>query len=484
MRADTIRFVRNFIVLASLAVACFAQNISIVKGPADYQVYQRGTDNKVDIPLELSVTGADGKDIFMSLKRGVVPVPGFIAHNLGKAEGGKLTTVIKGVPAGGPYRFELRTGRVGAAIAARSNVLVGDIWLLAGQSNMEGVGDLIDLEKPSERVNSFNQSDEWVAAKEPLHELPSAVDRVHWRKNAAGELVRLEGAELEKFRANRKKGAGLGLPFAIEYEKRTGIPVGLFPCAHGGTSMDQWSPDLKDKAGDSLYGATIRRAALVGKIKGILWYQGESDANPKAAPLFQDKFEKMVAAFRRDLGQPELPFHYVQIGRHVNATNVQQWNQVQELQRVSEGRLGDSVMFAAIDSDLDDGIHVSTPDLKRIGRAMAAVSAGKAKKGPHVDKITVEEQVIRVKYTEVNGKLVSAGRIGGFTTLSAQGDVLPLIYKVYIDPQDPTSVLLQYQGKLPDGVTLSYGNGKDPYANLRDELGLGAPVFGPLPLSK
>jgi sialate O-acetylesterase len=472
---------RSLSLFLLIAVSAFCQAISIVKGPVDYQVYQRGTDGKADIPLELSVSDGDGKDIFLSLKRGVVPVPGFIANNLGKVENGKLVTTVKGVPTGGPYRFELRTSRMGSAAAARSNILVGDIWLLAGQSNMEGVGDLIDVEKPSDKVNSFNQSDEWVAAKEPLHELPSATDRVHWRKNAAGELERLTGEALEKFRAGRKKGAGLGLPFAIEYEKRTGVPVGLFPCAHGGTSMDQWSPELKDKVGDSLYGATIRRAALVGKIKGILWYQGESDANPKASAVFQDKFEKLVAAFRADLGQPDLAFHYLQIGRHVNATNIAPWNQVQELQRLSESRLGNSVMFSTVDSDLDDGIHVSTVDHKRLGRAMAAVAAGKAKKGPHLDSITVEGQIVRVKFNDVNGKLVSAGRVSGFTAHTAQGDTLPLIYKTTLDGN---SVLLHIQGKIPDGLLIGYGQGKDPYANLRDELGLGAAVFGPLPIAK
>ncbi len=470
--------------IALFATLAFSQSISFVKGPVDYQVYQRGTDGKADIPLELSVSSGDGKDIFLSLKRGLVPVAGFIAANLGKVENGKLITTVKGVPTGGPYRFELKTSRMGAVIAARSNILVGDIWLLAGQSNMEGVGDLIDLEKPSDKVNSFNLSDEWVDAKEPLHELPSAADRVHWRKNAAGVVERLAGAELESFRTKRKKGAGLGLPFAIEYEKRTGVPVGLFPCAHGGTSMAQWSPELKDKAGDSLYGATIRRAFLLGKIKGILWYQGESDANPVAGPIFQEKFEQMVAAFRKDLDQPDLPFHYVQIGRHVNSTNIQAWNLVQEAQRLAEGRLGNAVMFSAIDSDLDDGIHVSTPDLKRLGRAMAAVAAGKANKGPHFDSVSMDGQTVRVKFSEVNGKLTSAGRISGFTAHTAQGDILPLFYKASIDPKDASTVVLHFQGKLPEGVQLMYGHGKDPYANLRDELGLGAPVFGPLPIAK
>lgn len=476
------RFISLFCVITALASA---QTISIVKGPVDDQVYQRGADGKADIALEMNVSGADGKNIYLSVKRGIVPVAGFIAHDLGKVENGKLSANVKGVPTGGPYRFEWRTSRLGAAVAARSDILVGDIWLLAGQSNMEGLGDLVDLEKPSDKVNSFNQLDEWVNAKEPLHELPGATDRVHWRKNAAGELERSTGEALEKFRAERKKGAGMGLAFAIEYEKRTGVPVGLLPCAHGGTSMNQWSPELKSKMGDSLYGATIRRAALVGgKVKGILWYQGESDANPAAVAVFADKFAKMVAAFREDLGQPDLLFYSVQIGRHVNGTNAKEWNMVQEAQRVSESAIPNSVVFSAVDADLDDGIHVSTQDHKRLGRAMAGVAAGKLKKGPHLQEIVVEDQAIRVRFSEVNGRLGSAGRVAGFAALSAEGSEIPLLYKAAVDPRDGNSVLLYFQGKLPEGLQLSYGNGKNPYANLRDEAGLGALVFGPLPVVK
>lgn len=462
-----------------------AQTITMLRGPVDYQVYQRGEDNKATIAVELEVKDWEGKPIYASIKRGVVPLPGFIAYEIGKVKDGKVSGAVKGVPSGGPYRFELRTSRVGSAASARSNVLVGDIWLLAGQSNMEGVGDLVNTEKPSDRVHSFNQSDEWVNAKEPLHELPSAVDRVHWRKNAKGELERLTGDELAKYRAGRKKGAGLGLPFAIEYERRTGVPVGLLPCAHGGTSMDQWSPDLKDKGGDSLYGATIRRAELVGgRVKGILWYQGESDASPAAAKVFEEKFAALVAAFRKDLKDVDLPFHYVQIGRHISNGNIPAWNAVQESQRTIEKKLGNAVVFSAVDSDLDDGIHVSTLDLLRIGRGMAAVAAGKAKKGPHLEQVVVEPQLIRVRYTEVNGKLVSPGRLSGFSLHNAAGEEQPLIYKMSIDPADPTSVLLHFQGKLPEGLSLSYGQGKNRYCNLRDELNLGAPVFGPYPLAQ
>ena len=63
---------------------------------------------------------------------------------------------------------------------------------------------------------------------------------------------------------------------------------------------------------------------------------------PRQRPIFATKFEDFVAAVRRDFGQPDLPFYYVQIGRHVAATNRREWNAVQEAQRILEGKLANT----------------------------------------------------------------------------------------------------------------------------------------------
>ena len=98
-------------------------------------------------------------------------------------------------------------------------------------------------------------------------------------------------------------GTGLGLSFAKELYKRTGVPVGLVPCAHGGTSMAQWDPAKKELAGRSLYGSMLRRfRAVCGKVKVVLWYQGESDANHKAHEAFPNKLERLIASVRNDFG--------------------------------------------------------------------------------------------------------------------------------------------------------------------------------------
>ncbi len=459
-----------------------AASLEVTGGALNDQVFQQGPDNRAGIRLSGS-SDANGKTVEARISRKFLTVAGFDWAPLAKVSGGKWSGELQAVPAGGPYRIELRLAGA-PATAAVENVLVGDLWVLAGQSNMEGVGNLIDTTPPHELVHNFDLADHWMVAEDPLHTLPGAADRVHWRVNPeTKQPERLEGERLATFVAQRKKGAGLGLPFAVEMVHATGVPVGLLACAHGGTSMDQWDPALKDKGGDSLYGSMLRRVRLAGgKVKGVLWYQGESDASVKAAPEFQAKFERLVAAIRDDFGQPDLPFYYVQIGRHVHNRDIAPWNTVQEMQRVAERTIPNSGMVAAIDFSLDDGIHVSTQDHKILGKRLANLALGRTKRGPRPVSAHFAGGVVRVQFSEVNGRLTSEGRIAGFSIHTGDSEPLPLIYNAKVDPADPSAVLLSIGGKLPEGAVLRYGYSRDPYCNLRDEAGMGAPVFGPMPI--
>ena len=72
-----------------------------------------------------------------------------------------------------------------------------------------------------------------------------------------------------------------------------------------------------------------------------------------------------------DFKQPDLPFYYVQIGRHISDANVTEWNHIQEVQLRAESEIPNVGMVVSADLALDDGIHISTPDLKRLGRRLA-----------------------------------------------------------------------------------------------------------------
>lgn len=476
--------------------AAFAQELKITGGVVPFQIVQRDADGRGVIRLSGTALKVPNKKyIEAKVFKDKTPAPNTGTSVLTEPiNNGKWAGEIKNVPAGGPYRIELMVSGMPKVMAEIDNIFVGDLWVLGGQSNMEGVGDLVDVQAPVPSINTFNMSDTWEVAKEPLHRLKSAVDPVHWAKNDKGVPERWAWDKEEQFYQERKKGAGLGLPFAVEiYRRSGGLPVGLIPCAHGGTSMDQWDPALKDKGGESLYGSTIRRInAAGGKVRGILWYQGESDANEKAMDQFPVKFANLVAAFRKDLNAPDLPFYYVQIGRFINNGPAGPWNRIQEYQRQAESKIPKVAMVTAVDAQLDDLIHVGTQDLKRLGRRMALLAAkdmyptapeyANIKRGPRPVSAKLEGNRIVVKFAEVNGSLVAEGRISGFSVHDASGALVPLIFRANFDPKDPAAVHLHLIGKPPEKGTLYYGYSRDPNCNIRDTLDMALPAFGPMPI--
>lgn len=163
-----------------------------------------------------------------------------------------------------------------------------DIFLLIGQSNMAGRGWLAEVEQiSSDRIEKLDKEDKWVPATEPLH----------FDKPIAG--------------------AGLGLAFARAVADRDpSLTIGLVPCAVGGSALDEWLPGAK------LYTEAIRRAKIAqkdGEIKGILWHQGESDADRgEKEKTYNERLAKMVKSMRSELGLDEkkVPFVFGEIAEY------------------------------------------------------------------------------------------------------------------------------------------------------------------------
>ena len=101
-------------------------------------------------------------------------------------------------------------------------------------------------------------------------------------------------------------GYNLAETFADDYLKdHEGVKLGLIPCADGGTTLDQW------KEGSLLFDNAIYQARLAMRtshLVAILWHQGESDSNERVAPVYRQRLEEMIAAFRREPGFDGIPF--------------------------------------------------------------------------------------------------------------------------------------------------------------------------------
>ncbi|MCH2176158.1 MAG: sialate O-acetylesterase [Lentisphaeria bacterium] len=409
----------------------------------------------------------------------------------GESKGKKYFAMLQEIPAGGPYKLKLRIRKAGKTVDELTieEFFVGDVWILAGQSNMEGVGNLSAKPKSHPMVRAFYMHDVWGKAESPVHRLSEAVDIFH---NGYGDGEnRPSQKELDKVFKERLKGVSPAIYFGKDMFKATGVPQGLIACAHGGTSMAQWSPDLKEQGGASLYGAMLRRFEKLGQpIKGVLWYQGESDAGEEPAKVYTQKMVELIQATRNDFKQPELPWGIVQIGSHI-CGNGQCWNDIQEQQRLLPEILPYVDVVSANDLELDDGIHVSGKDYKilgsRLSRIMRKLSQNEDINGgiqfksaeliwaPTGKNEAMGTQLV-VKYRNVSKGLTSEGRPHGFVITNAVGDVIHKIYKTKLYKN---KVILYLNGPAYtlQGTFLNYGHGCYHYCNIQDKAGMGLPAM-------
>lgn len=442
--------------------------------PVPYRVYARDAAGLATIPVRVEGASAGATVRLTNASGATAPVE--VACTV---TDGVLTGELRSVPTGGPYTL---------TVAGQSvpGILVGDIWVIAGQSNGEGCGKLIDLEQPTPQVNAYCMDDCWRNAEEPLHWLLEATASVHWMGREDRE------AAIPWDRAMREQGAGYGLPFAKHLVDAVGVPIGLIPSAHGGTSMDQWSPELRDQGGESLYGAMLGRIAAVGgTVKGILWYQGCSDAwGLEAANAYTDKMRALVAAVRRDTGIADLPFLYVQLGRFYQweapAELVQGWDIVREAQRTLEAELAPAAVVPAIDLALDDAIHVGTQGLKQLGRRLAEAAlvvaygkAGALGPRPGTPVLSDGRRHVTIPFTGVTASLTETARVAGFRLLAGEKAIRIDGCRVTGDRQ---GVEFRTEEPIPAGALLHYGAGLNPTCPLHDERDMPVPTFGPIEL--
>lgn len=100
-------------------------------------------------------------------------------------------------------------------------------------------------------------------------------------------------------------GVNLAESFAEAYARDHDADVGLIPCADGGTQLDQWCE------GSLLFDHAVYQARLAQRtstIAGVLWHQGEGDCDASLYPLYEEKFTKIMNAFRAELGLYDVPF--------------------------------------------------------------------------------------------------------------------------------------------------------------------------------
>ncbi|MCU0353658.1 MAG: sialate O-acetylesterase [Cytophagales bacterium] len=214
------------------------------------------------------------------------------------------------------------------------------IFVLAGQSNMEGDGPLADYTPVDTRNRVFvfdHKEYRWKIGKEPV------------RGNRVGPSIAFAKALIDT---------------------DTSLSVGVVNCARGGTNIGQWQRHVED---DSLYAKMIKlakAASLQGELAGLLFFQGENDAEGDVSDHPTDwavHFEKFVADTRNDLRLPQLPVIFAQLG-HV--PNYELWEKVKQQQAAVN--LQNVGMIKTDDLPYQTGsIHYTTSAYLTIGQRFA-----------------------------------------------------------------------------------------------------------------
>lgn len=410
------------------------------------------------------------------------PLPGWNRREVGGARRGHFTIKLHDIPTGGPYELRLECGTERFDLRP---FFVGDVWILAGQSNMEGAGNLREAARPHPRIQAFSMRREWRLATEPLHVTGESPDRCHHQ----GSPLNRDQAEVARQRA--VKGAGVGLHFARERHRRSGVPQGLICTAHGDTSLEQWSPARQSLSGDSLYASLLTSVRATGqKVAGVLWYQGENETSNSAAPLYTQRMAALIAACRKDLRQPRLPWAMVQLGRVIGYRQLAEpWNSVQEQQRLLPERIANLATVSAIDLALDDGIHLAGSAMPQLARRLARTMDQLA--SPHRPELPPPQLAwirrfhsiqgepgpkcaLEIGFHNIGGALESPIEPAGFTLHDARKHPLPYIFKTTLHG---STVRLHLTQPPPLGTTVSHGAGLNPICTVNDGRDFCLPVF-------
>jgi len=363
-----------------------------------------------------------------------------------------------------------------------------DVWVLAGQSNMQGCGWLEGALEPDERVWSFSSAGAWGIAQDPLHWFWESITLVHQQLIRAGltETDRqIDDAEwAHRERASRTTGSGLGISFGKAMADATGKRIGLIAAAHGGTSLEQWNPRYKSMGGRSLYGAMLERIRMAGgNLRGILWYQGESDTTLiDLANSYGRRFDEWIAAVRADTDIPTLPVITVQIGRVVEPPSRDGlwlgWDIVREAQRTLPERATNATVTSAVDLPLVDLIHIDTGGLIRLGKRMARLALAGKQIGPQVAGIqrfispAGMCNAIRARFNGVAGGWVCGdpSRVRGFEVCIPDAASRAPLYVVnaFVDRAAGSDIIVVLNREMDPDTRLGYGLGPNPTCELVD----------------
>lgn len=259
------------------------------------------------------------------------------------------------IPAGGPYSVAVAAFRSSDRRILAGDVIahvgVGDLYLIAGQSNAVGYAKDAVWDPPSLDVHVLKLSGKWDVASHPLHDTTNS------------RYPRLS----EQGRHSPWLQCGKILAW------RLGYPIGLIPSAQGGLPLSCWD---RREDGSMLELVKERIAEAGGKIRGILWYQGCSDTDTaEKRNTYLERFSFVCRELRAYTGA-QTPFLTVQINKQLyipieKRAHAKNWSVLREAQRQAAHQIPGVYLIPSMDLNVGDTIHNTAYSNLVLGRRAA-----------------------------------------------------------------------------------------------------------------
>jgi sialate O-acetylesterase len=363
---------------------------------------------------------------------------------------------IKTPEAGGPYSISIK----GYNELVLKNILIGEVWVCSGQSNMEmSVNWGIDNGE-EEAKNAANLNIRFFTVPKLTATTP--------QNNLLGNWIESTPETMKNFSA-------VGYFFAKRLrEDLKNVPIGLISSNWGGTPAEIWMPEeviqndavlLENakKLNEQEYGPRQPGRAynamiypFVGfKIAGALWYQGESNVGSE---VYDKTLSALITSWRKGW-EDEFPFYYVQIAPFKNGSN----NFSNVILRNSQRKLLKEINNTGmvVISDVSDTIDIHPKDKKSVGIRLANLALANTYKtnsnlvnGPLFKEIKIDKNKVIVSFDYADGLHFKDKITKQFEIAGADGTFYPAEASI----KNNQVIVTSKKASKPAKVRFAWGN--------------------------
>ena len=483
--------------LLLIAAAAVQAEVTLPSLLADHMVIQRG------LPVHVWGRASEHESVRVTFRG---ETQSTAADDLGR-----WSLYLPPGEAGGPFAMVIQASNT----IQLNDVLVGDVWVASGQSNMEfPMRQLVNAQaeiaaarypkirifRVEHRPSDYPRSD--VEARTWAQSIPENVAEtsavayyfardIHQRQNVPIGLIESfwGGTPAESWTSLRSLSADASLmPVFAERSKmvedRESVLLGLAreegayqkaveqAKAEGKPIPGRnWHPDFQAWAPAALFNGMIRPLTPFA-IRGVIWYQGEANSGDRA-PLYAHLFPTMIRDWRGAWDQGDFPFLFVQIANW-NTDPDGRWPEVRDAQRKALALRNTGM---AVTIDIGDPLDIHPKNKLDVGlrlaRAARAIAYGEKLEwsGPLYRQVTRQDHALRVWFDHAVGLTAKGGTLVGFEVAAADGKYVAADAKI-----DGTSVIVS-SALVPEPVSVRYAWAPNPTCNLYNSEGLPASPF-------